>query len=82
MGEGSGNAQAQPVLREGRREQLDLSDDTQVATTLLEELEQAERRRVEEALQQARGSRTEAAKMLGMPRTTFLNKLRRYGLMK
>ena len=73
------------LSRAGQRvepEHLDLSDDTQVATTLLEELEMAERRRVEEALQNARGSRTEAAKKLGMPRTTFINKLRRYGLMK
>jgi transcriptional regulator with PAS, ATPase and Fis domain len=61
-------------------DELELSDG-QVATTLLEELEQAERRRVSEALQQARGSRTEAAKALGMPRTTFINKMKRYGLM-
>jgi transcriptional regulator of acetoin/glycerol metabolism len=37
---------------------------------------------VVEALQQARGSRTEAAKVLGVPRTTLLNKIKRYGLMK
>ena len=63
-----------------RAEELELGDG-QIATTLLEELEQAEKRRVVEALQQSRGSRTEAAKLLGVPRTTLLNKLRRYGLM-
>jgi len=39
-----------------------------------------ERERVAEALKEARGSRTEAAKALGIPRTTLINKLRRYGL--
>jgi transcriptional regulator with AAA-type ATPase domain/tetratricopeptide (TPR) repeat protein len=55
-------------------------ENAEVPTTLIEELEQAERRRVREALAQARGSRTDAAQILGMPRTTFINKLRRYGL--
>jgi len=49
-------------------------------TTLLQELGQAERRRVAEALSEARGSRTEAARSLGMPRTTLINKMKRYGL--
>jgi DNA-binding NtrC family response regulator len=35
---------------------------------------------VGEALAQARGSRTDAARILGMPRTALINKLRRYGL--
>jgi DNA-binding NtrC family response regulator len=77
----------------GRRTRLALSADghevtleepqlesAEVPTTLIEELEQAERRRVGEALAQARGSRTDAAWILGMPRTTLINKLRRYGL--
>ncbi len=55
-------------------------ENVQVPTTLIEELEQAERRRVGEALAQARGSRTDAARLLGMPRTTLINKIRRYGL--
>jgi DNA-binding NtrC family response regulator len=55
-------------------------DEGRVPTTLLEELAQAERRRIAEAAGQARGSRTEAAKALGMPRTTLINKLKRYGL--
>ena len=55
-------------------------EETSVATTLLEELGEAERRRVVEVLRQVGGSRTEAAKLLGVPRTTLLNKMRRYGL--
>ena len=55
-------------------------ENAEVPTTLIGELEQAERRRVAEVLAQTRGSRTEAAKMLGMPRTTLINKIRRYGL--
>ena len=72
------------LAREGREvgaEELELGEG-KAATTLLEELEQAEKRRVIEALQQRGGSRTEAARLLGIPRTTLLNKLRRYGLMK
>ena len=60
-------------------EELQL-ENAEVPTTLIEELEQAERRRVGEALAQARGSRTEAAKILGMPRTTLINRVKRYGL--
>jgi DNA-binding NtrC family response regulator/tetratricopeptide (TPR) repeat protein len=55
-------------------------EDTSVPTTLLEELGEAEKRRVAEVLRQVGGSRTEAAKLLGVPRTTLLNKMRRYGL--
>ena len=55
-------------------------DEGHAPATLLEELAHSERRRIAEALGQARGSRTEAAKALGIPRTTFISKLRRYGL--
>jgi two-component system, NtrC family, response regulator len=60
-------------------EELQL-ENAEVPTTLIQELEQAERRRVGEALASSRGSRTEAAKVLGMPRTTLINKMKRYGL--
>ena len=43
-------------------------------------VEHAERRRIAEALAHAGGSRTLASKALGVPRTTFINRLRRYGL--
>jgi DNA-binding NtrC family response regulator/tetratricopeptide (TPR) repeat protein len=60
-------------------EKLEL-ENAEVPTTLIQELEQSERRRVVEALSQARGSRTEAAKILGVPRTTLVNRVKRYGL--
>ncbi len=55
-------------------------EETSVATTLLEQMEEVEKRRVAEVLLQVGGSRTEAAKLLGVPRTTLINKIRRYGL--
>jgi two-component system NtrC family response regulator len=48
--------------------------------TLFEELEETERQKIAEALAASRGSRTEAARSLGIPRTTFINKMKRYGL--
>lgn len=60
-------------------EKLEL-ENAEVPTTLVEELEQSERRRVGEALAQAHGSRTVAAKILGVPRTTLINRVKRYGL--
>lgn len=57
--------------------QLDESD---VASTLMEELEQAERRRMVEALAQSGGSRSDAARLLGVARTTFVTKMKRYGI--
>ena len=62
-----------------RESQLQLADDRK-PTTLTQELEHAERGRIASALDQHRGSRTEAARALGMKRTTLLNKMRRYGL--
>ena len=47
---------------------------------LMEELGQAERRRIVEALAQAGGVRTEAAKALGMSRTTLIGKMKRFGI--
>ena len=55
-------------------------EESNVPTTLLEQMEQTEKRRVIEVLGQTRGSRSEAAKLLGVPRTTLLNKMRRYRL--
>ena len=51
-----------------------------VAGTLTEELEQAERRLMAEALAQSGGSRADAARALGMARTTFVTKMKRYGI--
>lgn len=47
---------------------------------LMEELGQAERRKIVEALAQAAGVRTEAAKTLGMSRTTLIGKMKRFGI--
>jgi len=60
-------------------EQLELHN-AEVPTTLNGELEVEERRLVQEALAKSGGSRTEAARMLGVPRTTLINKIRRFGL--
>ena len=55
-------------------------DEARVPGTMLEELAEAERGKIAAAMREARGSKTEAAKALGMPRTTLINKLRRHGL--
>ena len=44
-------------------------------------MEEIERRRLTAALTAAAGNQSTAAKALGMPRTTFINKLRRHGLL-
>ena len=44
-------------------------------------MESIERKRLTAALRAAGGNQSHAAKVLGMPRTTFINKLRRYGLL-
>jgi DNA-binding NtrC family response regulator/tetratricopeptide (TPR) repeat protein len=56
-------------------------DDFSAPVTLGEEMEAAEKARIVEALARSRGSRTEAARSLGMPRTTLINKMQRHGLM-
>jgi DNA-binding NtrC family response regulator len=43
-------------------------------------MDEIERRRLSAALAAAAGNQSHAAKALGMPRTTFINKLRRHGL--
>jgi tetratricopeptide (TPR) repeat protein len=55
-------------------------DEAEIAGTLTEELEQAERRRMVEALSHSGGSRSDAARALGMARTTFVTKMKRYGI--
>lgn len=60
-------------------EALDLNE-AEVPATLSQELEQAEKRRIIEAISQSRGIRAEAARILGMSRTTMLGKMKRYGI--
>jgi len=50
--------------------------------SLAEELAEAERRGIVAALDAAGGSRTKAAKALGMPRTTLVHKMSRLGIVK
>ena len=45
-----------------------------------EEAEAYEHRRLLDALQEARGIKSEAARLLGMPRSTFFSKLKKHGL--
>ena len=53
---------------------------TTAPATLLEELAESERDKIAAMLKHVSGSRTEASRALGIPRTTLLNKIRRYGL--
>ena len=46
-----------------------------------EVMESIERKRLTSALRAAGGNQSHAAKAIGMPRTTFINKLRRYGML-
>jgi transcriptional regulator with GAF, ATPase, and Fis domain len=43
-------------------------------------LEELEKEAIRQALEAARGKRVEAARLLGLPRRTFYNRLKRYGL--
>jgi DNA-binding NtrC family response regulator len=53
-------------------------EDTDVSLDLRTALENVERRLIERALQRAGGNRTEAAALLGLNRTTLVEKLRKY----
>jgi transcriptional regulator of acetoin/glycerol metabolism len=44
------------------------------------ELTAYQRQRLLDALEEARGNKSEAARLLGMPRTTLCSKLKKYGL--
>jgi transcriptional regulator with GAF, ATPase, and Fis domain len=44
-------------------------------------LEELEKEAIRQALEVARGKRVEAARLLGLPRRTFYNRLKRYGLL-
>jgi two-component system C4-dicarboxylate transport response regulator DctD len=44
-------------------------------------LEELEKEAIKQALLTARGKRVEAARLLGLPRRTFYNRLKRYGLL-
>ena len=57
-------------------------DEPQAATSasLRDDLKDEERRRIEGALDRCQGNQTRAAKLLGMPRRTLVERLRTYGI--
>jgi len=57
-------------------------DESDAPTNLAEETILVERRRIEEALRQANGVKSHAARTLGLSRTTLISKMKRYGLME
>jgi DNA-binding NtrC family response regulator/tetratricopeptide (TPR) repeat protein len=61
-------------------EQLDL-DTHQVPSNLVEETIQVEKQRIEQVMKQTHGVKSEAARILGLSRTTLISKMKRYGLM-
>jgi two-component system response regulator HydG len=62
-----------------RAETLQLAADRDVSS-FEKEMEMVERRRMEDALRTHGGSKAEAARALRMPRTTFIAKMKRYGM--
>jgi len=80
------------VLGEAKQivaEDLELSDRAPPIDPIADEeprphdavMDEIERRRLSAALAAAEGNQSNAAKALGIPRTTFINKLRRHGLL-
>jgi DNA-binding NtrC family response regulator len=66
---------------EVRAEDLRLEADASTGPgTLEEELALTERRRIEEALRMSRNSKADAARLLGIPRTTLINRMQRLGI--
>ena len=55
-------------------------DETDVPTNLTEETVLVEKRRIEDAIQKTAGNKSEAARLLGLSRTTMLSKMKRYGM--
>ncbi len=45
------------------------------------ELSAYERQRLVDALDEARGNKSEAARLLGMPRSTFCSKMKKHGML-
>ena len=61
-------------------EHLDLTPARDVAVTHMEEMAAAERLKLARAMKEHNNSPTLAARALGMPRTTLVMKLKRYGM--
>lgn len=54
----------------------------QTTATVRDELENVERQRILEALEQTAGNQTKAAELIGMPRRTFVKRLDAYGIVR
>jgi len=66
-----------PSLRQGLSEETAALHQLHLSTVVAE----VERHTLERALRQAQGSRTEAARLVGMSRASFYRKLKSYGLL-
>ncbi len=77
LGDISGSFPAISVPVEAPAPAMPATDDATL--DLRAAIESLERRMIREALQRAQGNRTEAAALLGLNRTTLVEKLRRYG---
>jgi DNA-binding NtrC family response regulator len=71
---------AEPAERAGRTERAPAPGGSVAFRPIDEEVRDLERRRMRAALAAAGGNQTEAAKLIGMPRRTFIRKLSQYGL--
>jgi transcriptional regulator with GAF, ATPase, and Fis domain len=58
----------------------DLRFDSNAPASLADELAQTERHRIEEALHASGNSKADAARLLSMPRTTLINRMKRLGI--
>jgi DNA-binding NtrC family response regulator len=70
---------AHPALQ-GKRLTVPSQRVTSSSPNLKDEVREIEFRRILEALEQAGGNQTKAAKMLGMSRLTFINRLDEFGI--
>jgi DNA-binding NtrC family response regulator len=71
---------ASQVIANGPAAAPEATSATEGAQTLEEEMAALEKRRIEEALEKCDGNQTQAAKLLGMPRRTFVKRLDAYGI--
>jgi DNA-binding NtrC family response regulator len=70
-----------PELRGGARSAVaSPAAVVQASATVRDELEDVERQRIMEALEQTGGNQTKAAELIGMPRRTFVKRLDAYGI--
>jgi DNA-binding NtrC family response regulator len=57
-----------------------LQADRQAATTQTSDLNEVERRTIEQVVRETQGNKSQAAKRLGITRTQLYGRLRKYGL--